>query len=92
MIRPDYEHHSDAELAEESRQQSTFTDDVIPDAGDLREIEIYKQFRKWRAKQSRPLVTDAYRAGWNAALDAAAEVTPEVMSRLAILALKGERE
>lgn len=31
---------------------------------DLNELEIYKLFRKWRAEQKRPRVTDAYRAGY----------------------------
>lgn len=34
------------------------------DSQDLAEVEIYKLFRKWRAAQNRPRVTDAWRAGY----------------------------
>lgn len=54
-------------LIEQSTEDMTFSEDIIPDAGDLAEIEIYKHFRKWRATHKQPRVTDAFRAGYAAA-------------------------
>jgi hypothetical protein len=61
---------SETERLRELTQEATVNDDnvfddaVMPDAGDLKEIEIYKAFRKWRASKKKWTIPEAYRAGY----------------------------